>query len=46
MQVGKVVDRWWDAAYLGGGYPRSSFPSAFPGFTDGAEKRARATRPC
>jgi hypothetical protein len=40
-QVGKVVDRWWDAAYLGGAYPRSSFPSAFPGFTAGAEKRAR-----
>ncbi len=41
VQVGKVVDRWWDAAFLGGVYPRSSFPSAFPGFTDGAEKRAR-----
>ena len=40
-QVGKVVDRWWDAAYLGGAYPRSHFPSAFPGFTAGAEKRAR-----
>ena len=43
-QVGKVVDRWWDAAYLGGAYPRSSFPSAFPGFTAGAEKRARAAK--
>ena len=43
-QVGKVVDRWWDAAYLGGAYPRSSFPSAFPGFTAGAEKRARADK--
>ena len=40
-QVGRVVDRWWDAAYLGGTYPRSSFASAFPGFTDGAERRAR-----
>ena len=40
-QVGEAVDRWWDAAYLGGTYPRSSFPSAFPGFTDGAEARAR-----
>ena len=43
-QVGRVVDRWWDAAYLGGTYPRSSFPSAFPGFTDGAEQRARSDK--
>lgn len=43
-QVGQVVDRWWDAAYLGGTYPRSSFPSAFPGFTASAEKRARADK--
>ena len=46
-QVGKVVDRWWDAAYLGGSYPRSSFPAAFPGFTDGRrEARQVATRRC
>jgi hypothetical protein len=43
-QVGKVVDRWWDAAYLGGSYPRSTFASAFPGFTDGAERRARSDK--
>ncbi len=43
-QVGKVVDRWWDAAYLGGSYPRSTFPSAFPGFTAAAEQRARADK--
>ena len=43
-QVGAVVDRWWEAAYLGGSYPRSSFPSAFPGFTAAAEKRARADK--
>jgi hypothetical protein len=43
-QVGAVVDRWWEAAYLGGAYPRGSFPSAFPGFTDAAEKRARADK--
>ncbi len=43
-QVGRVVDRWWDAAFLGGTYPRSSFPSAFPGFTDGAEQRARSDK--
>jgi hypothetical protein len=44
LQVGKVVDRWWDAAYLGGAFPRTSFPSAFPGFTAGAEKRARGDK--
>ncbi|MCP3422135.1 hypothetical protein [Nocardioides pinisoli] len=43
-QVGAVVDRWWEAAYLGGSYPRGSFPSAFPGFTDAAEERARADK--
>lgn len=43
-QVGAVVDRWWDAAFLGGAYPRSTFSSAFPGFTQGAEKRARADK--
>ena len=43
-QVGAVVDRWWDAAFLGGTYPRSSFGSAFPGFTDSAEKRARSDK--
>ena len=43
-QVGVVVDSWWDAAFLGGTYPRSSFPSAFPGFTDGAERRARSDK--
>ena len=43
-EVGAVVDRWWEAAYLGGTYPRSSFPSAFPGFTDGAERRARSDK--
>lgn len=43
-QVGAVVDRWWEAAYLGGTYPRSGFPSAFPGFTDAAEVRARGDK--
>ncbi|GAA5117721.1 hypothetical protein GCM10023339_29070 [Alloalcanivorax gelatiniphagus] len=45
QQVGAVVDRWWEAAYLGGTYPRSSFPSAFPGFTAAAERRARGDKP-
>lgn len=43
-QVGAVVDRWWEAAYLAGPYPRGSFPSAFPDFTDAAEERARADK--
>lgn len=43
-QVGTAVDQWWEAAYLGGAYPRSSFPSAFPGFTKGAERRARSDK--
>ena len=43
-EVGAVVDGWWDAAYLGGTYPRSSFPQAFPGFTVGAQERARADK--
>lgn len=41
VEVGRVVDRWWEAAYLGGTYPRTDFPSAFPGFTRAAERRAR-----
>lgn len=40
-QIVEVVDAWWEASFLGGDYPRSSFPSAFPGFTKGAEARAR-----
>jgi len=43
-QVTRVVDRWWQAAYLGGDYPRSGFSSSFPGFTDGAAQRARRDR--
>ncbi len=43
-QVGAAVDRWWDAAFLGGTYPRSSFPDAFPGFTESAAERARSDK--
>ena len=40
--VAGVVDRWLDAAYVGGDYPRSKFGEAFPGFTkDAAELAAR-----
>ncbi len=40
-QVVPVVDRWWEAAYLGGTWPRTTFGDAFPGFTQGATKEAR-----
>ncbi len=34
--VAEVVDRWLEAAYVAGDYPRSKFGDAFPGFTKGA----------
>jgi hypothetical protein len=40
--VTKVAQRWFNAAYVGGDYPRSDFRDAFPGFTRGA--RADAER--
>lgn len=40
-QVAAVVERWWQAAYLGGTYPRTGFRDAFPGFTRGARAQAR-----
>jgi hypothetical protein len=40
--VGRVVDGWIDAAYVGGSYPRRDFRQAFPGFTRGARQQARA----
>ena len=39
-QVGAVVDDWFDAAYLGGDYPRTDFRTAWPGFTAGARRLA------
>ncbi len=43
-RVGTAVDRWFQAAYLSGDYPRGDFGTAFPGFTDGASKDARKDR--
>lgn len=42
-RVGKVVDAWFSAAYVGGDYPRaaSAFRDAFPGFTPAAAAQAR-----
>ena len=42
--VGRVVDRWFEAAYVGGDYPRSNFRHAWPGFTVGARDLARRER--
>lgn len=36
-----VVQQWFDAAFIGGDYPRSDFSEAFPGFTPGARDAAR-----
>ncbi|MFL6001290.1 MAG: hypothetical protein ACJ72P_00625 [Nocardioides sp.] len=36
-----VVQRWFNAAYVGGDYPRNDFRDAFPGFTAGARTEAR-----
>ena len=36
-----VVQRWFNAAYVGGDYPRQDFRDAFPGFTAGARAQAR-----
>ncbi len=38
--ISPVVDGWFEAAYVGGDYPRTDFEDAFPGFTPGAAKDA------
>ncbi len=38
--VTRAVDGWFDAAYVGGDYPRESFTDAFPRFTKGAADEA------
>src|SRR5687768_10854896 len=42
--AGDVVDGWFDAAYVGGDYPRRAFDDAFPGFTPGARAQALGDR--
>jgi hypothetical protein len=39
-----VVQRWFNAAYVGGDYPRKNFQDAFPGFTSGARHEALGDR--
>ncbi|MBA3783726.1 MAG: hypothetical protein H0X12_17995 [Nocardioides sp.] len=40
-QIVPVIDTWWEAAYVGGTWPRTTFGDAFPGFTQGATKEAK-----
>lgn len=40
-QVPGIVEAWWDAAFLGGSYPRESFAGSFADFTPRAAARAR-----
>lgn len=40
--IAKVVDGWFEAAYLAGAYPRRDFSNAFPSFTVGAARQAKA----
>lgn len=39
-QVSAIVESWWDAAFLGGTYPRETFKAPFADFTPRATKRA------
>ena len=45
QSVAQSVDAWFEAAYLGGAYPRANFAEAFPGFSKGARQRARRDQP-
>ena len=40
-EVQQVVDGWIDAAYLAGDYPRTDFADSWPGFTAGAQAKAK-----
>jgi hypothetical protein len=45
QQVGRIVDRWWRAAYLGDDFPRRRLgDESFPAFTKGITAQARADR--
>ena len=43
-QVAEAVDEWFEAAYVGGDYPRDDFGDAWPSFTKGAKTDARADK--
>jgi hypothetical protein len=44
QQVAHAVDAWFDAAYVGGDYPRNDFADAWPGFTSGAQADAQGDK--
>jgi hypothetical protein len=44
QKVGEAVDEWFEAAYVGGDYPRNNFADSWPGFTTGAEADAKADK--
>lgn len=44
QQVAAAVDAWFEAAFVGGDYPRNDFADAWPGFTTGAKARARSAK--
>ncbi len=43
-EVTQVIDRWWEAAYLGDTGTALDVSAAFPGFTPGARRRATFDR--
>lgn len=43
-QVGGVVDRWFEAAYVGGDYPRKGFGKSWPQFTRDTRRQAVGDR--
>lgn len=43
-QVATAVDRWFDAAYVGGDWPRNDFADAWAGFTPGAAADAKGDK--
>lgn len=43
-KVSQRVDTWFDAAWLGGDYPRKKMVRAWPGFTKGLTAQARKDR--
>ena len=44
LWVAHAVDAWFDAAYVGGDYPRDDFADAWPGFTTGAQAEAQGDK--
>ena len=43
-KVARVVDGWWDAAFVERDYPSTRYGDAFPGFTRGARQAAQQQR--